>query len=166
MSKVIRTGMIAVLSAVMLLLAACQAAKPKPKPAPAPAPVIQNTHETLSADALFAFGKSEIRSMTDQGRSQMDELVAKLGTGKINSVGLVGYTDRIGDKTYNENLSLRRANAVRDYLVHRGVDARLVKTEGRGESSPVAACPKLLGKKLRECLAPNRRVEVNISAVR
>jgi len=159
MNKTTGMSMIAVAGAVVLLLAGCQAAKTKP--------VIENTHETLSADALFAFDKSDINSLTDKARSQLDELVAKLrGATKINSVGLIGYTDRIGSKAYNDDLSLKRANAVRDYLVSHGVASNLITTEGRGQSDPVAACPQLAGQKLRDCLAPNRRVEVNIAVIR
>ncbi|MFZ0872879.1 MAG: OmpA family protein [Rhodanobacter sp.] len=172
MNKTIRMSVITAAAIAVLLLAGCQCPGTVVRPvvmAPPPAPprVVENTHETLSADALFAFGRSDIRSLTDRGRNQLDQLVTQLrDVRKIHSVSLVGYTDRIGDKAHNDDLSLKRANAVRDYLVSHGVDGNLISTEGRGESSPVVNCPQLTGQRLHDCLAPNRRVQVDIAAVR
>lgn len=139
---------------------------PMPQEA-APAPAVESRHETLGADALFAFGRSDINSLTGRGRSQLDRLIAELRDARsIHSVSLVGYTDHIGDRARNDDLSLGRADAVRDYLVAHGVDGGVITTEGRGDADPVATCPKLTGQRLRDCLAPNRRVEVNIEVVR
>lgn len=175
MNKTIRMGAITVAGMAVLLLAGCQCpgmvarpmvVMPAPPPAPAP-PMVESRHERLSADALFAFGRSDIDSLTNRGRSQLDRLVDELrDTGRIRSVSLVGYTDRIGNRADNNDLSLKRANAVRDYLVGHGVDGSLISTEGRGDADPVAVCRQLSGERLRDCLAPNRRVEVNIEAVR
>ena len=175
MNKTIRMGAIMAAGTATLLLAGCQCpgmvarpmmVMPAPPPAPVP-PMVESRHERLSADALFAFGRSDIDSLTNRGRNQLDRLVEELrDTGRIRSVSLVGYTDRIGSRAGNDDLSLKRANAVRDYLVSHGVDASLISTEGRGDADPVALCRQLAGERLRDCLAPNRRVEVNIEAVR
>jgi OmpA-OmpF porin, OOP family len=172
MNKTIRMSVITAAGTAVLLLAGCQCPGTvvRPivmQPPPAPPREIESVHETLSADALFAFGKSDIHSLTDRGRNQLDQLVAQLrGIRRIHSVSLVGYTDRIGDRAYNDDLSLKRANTVRDYLISHGVDGNLITTEGRGESDPVVNCPQLTGQRLHDCLAPNRRVQVDIAAVR
>ena len=178
MNKTIHMSMIASAGAAVLLAGCCPCPVYRTRPmvmmpapmqreAPAPAPAVENMHETLGADALFAFGRSDINSLTGRGRSQLDRLVAELHEARsIHTVDLVGYTDRIGNRAQNDDLSLRRANAVRDYLVGHGVDAGVITTEGRGDADPVVACPNLTGQQLRDCLAPNRRVEVNIQVLR
>jgi OmpA-OmpF porin, OOP family len=168
MQKSIRVFAVAALSAAALFLAGCET-PPKPKPAPRvaqPAPVIENSHQSLSADALFAFGKADLQSLNEKGRGDLDALVAKLhSVRQVNAVQLIGYTDRIGGAEYNQKLSQQRAEAVRDYLVQHGINGSVIHAEGRGEADPVAECPKLKSKKLKDCLAPNRRVEVNITTV-
>ncbi|KRF01930.1 hypothetical protein ASG87_10515 [Frateuria sp. Soil773] len=150
---------------IALALAGCHREASKPAPAPAPAaPVVEQAHQTLSADALFAFGKATLK--TGDANSELDGLAEKLKqASRIESVQLLGYTDRIGGDKANERLSLKRAEAVRDYLVGHGVPADAIKVEGRGAADPVADCPDLKGRKLIACLAPNRRVEVNISTI-
>ena len=121
----------------------------------------------LSADAVFAFGKADIASVSDQGRDQLDRLVERLHRVKeVRAVNLVGYTDRIGGDAYNQTLSRRRADAVRDYLVAHGIPAEVITAEGRGAADPLVTCTDLSGSRLRACLAPNRRVAVSIVAVR
>jgi OmpA-OmpF porin, OOP family len=178
MNKTIHMSMIAAAGAAVLLAGCCPCPVYRTRPmvvmpAPMPqqeqekAPRVERRHETLGADALFAFGRSDINSLTGRGRSQLDRLVAELREARsIHSVDLTGYTDRIGDRAQDDDLSLRRADAVRDYLVGHGVDGGLIATEGRGDADPVAACPRLTGQQLRDCLMPNRRVEVNIQVVR
>ena len=67
-----------------------------------------------------------------------------------------GHTDSRGTEEYNQALSLRRANAVRDYLVAGGVAANRITVEGYGESKPVASNNTDDGR------AQNRRVELRI----
>lgn len=165
MHKSVRLYVYTAVGAAALALAGChkQASKPAPAPEPAP-PVVEQTHQSLSADALFAFGKATLK--TGEANSELDGLAAKLKEAKqVESVQLLGYTDRIGSDKANEKLSLKRAEAVRDYLVGQGVPQDVIKVEGRGKADPVADCPDLRGRKLIACLAPNRRVEVNISAI-
>ena len=173
MNKPIRMSMITAAGTAVLLLAGCQCPGTVVRPEVMPPPPVppetrmESMHETLSADALFAFDKSDIRSLTDRGRNQLDQLVEQLrGIRRIHSVDLIGYTDHIGSRAYNDDLSLKRANAVRDYLISHGVDGSRITSEGRGESDPVVNCPNLSGQRLRDCLAPNRRVQVDIEAVR
>ncbi|HWX65097.1 MAG TPA: OmpA family protein [Rhodanobacter sp.] len=148
--------------AIALALAGCQKAaiQPAPQPAPEPqaAPAIP-AQQNLSADALFAFGKAQLKSADN---AELDALAGKLkAASQIDSVHLLGYTDRIGSEQANQKLSAQRAQAVRDYLVAHGVPAGVIQAEGRGAADPVADCPDQKGKQLIACLAPNRRVVVN-----
>lgn len=177
MQKIMRRCVLASVSATALLLAACcgprgwvmqPSAPAQPlQVAPTPAPALETSRMNLSADAVFAFGKSDIASVSDEGRDQLDRLVKRLHRIRdIRAVHLVGYTDRIGGDAYNDALSRRRAEAVRGYLVAHGVSDEVITTEGRGAADPLVTCPDLSGNRLRACLAPNRRVAVSIVAMR
>lgn len=137
--------------------AGCQRQVARTVPAPA-AP----THWSLATDALFAFGRATFSA--DQPHVQLEQLAAMLTRRRITAVRLVGYTDRLGSPQANLALSRRRAETVRDYLVVRGVPPDVFTVAGRGEADPLVQCANLKGEKLIACLAPNRRVEVNISA--
>lgn len=136
-------------------------------PAPAPAPAAEAPKPiTLSAKALFAFDKAVL---TPAGKAEIDrEVIAKLPqAGQIKMITIEGHTDRLGSQTYNQALSERRANAVRDYLVQRGVSPDLMDVIGYGKTQPVpgVSCADSLGRsKLIQCLEPHRRVVVRISA--
>lgn len=148
--------------AVALTLAGCHKADTQPTPLPAPepqaAPVVP-AQQSLSADALFAFGKAQLKSADN---TELDALADKLKVApQIDSVHVLGYTDRIGSEQANQKLSAQRAEAVRDYLVAHGVPAGVIQTEGRGATDPVADCPDQKSKRLIACLAPNRRVVIN-----
>ena len=137
-------------------------AAPEPAPAPAPAPVVcEPTTKTItiSAETLFDFDKSNLRP---QGKAILDnDVVAKMKENpEFEFVLITGHTDKIGTEQYNQKLSERRANQVKDYLVAQGVDASRLKAEGKGESVPVVDCKGVRGKKLIQCLEPNRRVEL------
>ncbi|MDO9052031.1 MAG: OmpA family protein [Methylotenera sp.] len=131
----------------------------EPTPAPTPAPeACKPTLETItiSAEKLFGFDKSKLK---DDGKSALDDAVAKIKANPdIELVMVAGHTDRIGSEAYNQKLSERRANQIKDYLVSQGVDANRLQAVGKGESEPVVECTGAKGKKLVECLAPNRRV--------
>jgi outer membrane protein OmpA-like peptidoglycan-associated protein len=132
-------------------------APPAPAPAPAPAPQVQKI--TLDSKVLFAFDKAVL---TPEGKTAIDSMViAKLATmTKLDVVLVTGYTDRIGTEAYNQKLSERRADAVRDYLVSKGVDKAKIEAIGLGEKQPVVTCDQKNLKQLIECLQPNRRVTV------
>jgi OOP family OmpA-OmpF porin len=120
---------------------------------------------TFEAEPLFNFDRSEIRA--DQ-RAKLDEFISGLGDAQYVSIAVVGHADRIGTKAYNQKLSERRAEAVRAYMVRKGVQASKIQTEGRGETDSVAGdtCNKTSGKALISCLQPDRRVDVSVSATK
>lgn len=140
-------------------LSAC-ASRPAPE-ATAP-PAAAGTHLTISGDALFAFGKSGIEDLSGSGREQLDDLAARLHAGGFTLLRIVGHSDRIGSDAANMALSTRRAEAVRDYLLQKGLpDAKMVAT-GRGAYQPVVECGNEQGQALIDCLAPNRRVDITV----
>ena len=132
----------------------------------APAVLATGTRFDLSADALFAFGKYEAGDMLPQGREQLSAIAAKLKDADTASIAVIGYTDRIGSVAANQLLSERRAATVRGYLVQHGVAAAGIAAEGRGESEPVTECAEQPREALIACLAPNRRVEIQVAANR
>jgi OOP family OmpA-OmpF porin len=144
-------------------------AQAAPTPAPvaaaplaAPRPVLEKV--TLSSDVLFEFGKATLR---DSGKQKLDELAGRLGGANVEEVVAVGHADRIDSEARNQRLSEQRAEAVKVYLVDKGLAPQLVKTEGKGESQPVTDCRNMgaerrTNKKLVECLQPDRRVEIEV----
>jgi OOP family OmpA-OmpF porin len=133
---------------------------PAPKPAAA-APVIEKV--TLQADALFDFDKAVVKP---NARTKLDDLVSKMKDVNLEVVIAVGHTDRIGSDAYNQKLSVRRAEAVKAYLVSKGIAANRVYTEGKGKRQPVKNCTGGFSKALVACLEPNRRVEVEVVGTR
>jgi OmpA-OmpF porin, OOP family len=144
---------------------------PSPPPAKPPAPPAPTSEKvTFAADALFDFDRATLRP---DGRAALDDLVSKLAGVSLEVIIAVGYTDRIGGDAYNLRLSQRRAQAVKDYLVSRGIEANRVYTEGKGKSNPVRQCPDPKAgtavanrQQLIQCLQPNRRVEVEVVGTR
>lgn len=130
-------------------------------PAPvAPAPVISSQKVTYQADALFDFDKAILKPA---GRAKLDDLASKIGSLNLEVVVATGYTDRIGSDRYNDRLSQRRAQAVKAYLVSKGIEANRIYTEGKGKRNPVTTgCNQRNRKALISCLAPDRRVEIEV----
>ncbi|MFT4069607.1 outer membrane protein OmpA [Paraburkholderia sp.] len=129
-------------------------------PAPAPAPVISSEKITYQADALFDFDKAILKPA---GKERLSELAAKIQGINLEVVVATGHTDRIGTDAYNDRLSLRRAQAVKAFLVSKGVEANRIYTEGKGRRNPVTTgCNQRNRKQLIACLAPDRRVEVEV----
>lgn len=118
---------------------------------------------TLAADALFDFDKATLRP---EGKAKFDKLVEDIKGINLEVIIAAGHADRIGSDQYNQGLSERRAAAVKDYLVGKGIDANRVYAEGKGEKQPVTGdkCGTSVKrtKKLIECLQPDRRVEIEI----
>ena len=124
-----------------------------------PRMVIQKV--SLSADVLFDFNKAELK---DAGKQKLDELANQVKGAKVDEIVVVGHADRIGSENFNEKLSEARAQSVKDYLAGRGAMTNVITAQGKGESQPVTGdqCKKLAGKKLIECLQPDRRVEIEV----
>lgn len=132
-----------------------------PEPAPAPEPVVH----TLSADALFAFDRSGISDIQPRGREEVAALAASLREAGTASIAVTGYADRLGNASYNQQLSERRAETVKQLLVQEGVPASSITAFGRGASNPVSTgCGDSMARSaLIECLRPDRRVEVEVT---
>jgi OOP family OmpA-OmpF porin len=141
-------------------------------PAAAPAPVVGPEKAafvpiTMQAETLFDFDKSAIHA---DGKKQLDDqVVGKMKAyPQVEVVLVTGHADRIGSDAYNQKLSQRRADAVKDYLVGQGVESNRIEADAKGESDPVVSCDNVKGKvsgkngKLVECLQPNRRVMVEV----
>jgi OOP family OmpA-OmpF porin len=140
---------------------------------PAPPPeVIVVTKVVFSADsdtnALFTFGKVALKPT---GKRALDKFAAELKGANYRVITITGYTDRIGSSAANMKLSIRRAEVVKDYLVHSsGIPADKISARGAGETHPLTKPGECVGtkatKKLVACLAPDRRVEVEVTGTR
>ncbi len=112
----------------------------------------------LTADATFAFGSDAI---TPLGRRALDEAMGRLGgVDGLERVDIVGHADRIGSAAANDVLAQARAQAVRNYLLTKGMPADVITAQGRGSREPIVDCAGVAGADLVACLAPNRRVEL------
>ncbi len=137
------------------------AAAPAPAPAPkaaAPAqPPAAASKVTYAADAFFDFDKSVLKA---EGKAKLDDLVGKMKAINLEVIIAVGHTDSVGTDAYNQKLSVRRAEAVKAYLVSKGVEKNRVYTEGNGEKQPVADNKTAQGR------SKNRRVEIEVVGTR
>ncbi|MDR7332445.1 outer membrane protein OmpA [Roseateles asaccharophilus] len=138
-------------------------APPPPSPPPAPpkvtppppAPVSEKV--TFAADAFFDFDKSTLKP---EATAKLDDLVSKTKGINLEVIIAVGHTDSVGSDEYNQKLSIRRSEAVKAYLVSKGVEPNRVYTEGKGEKQPVA------DNKTAEGRAKNRRTEIEVVGTR
>ena len=132
---------------------------PAPAPAPAPAapPPPAATKVTYAADAFFDFDKSVLKP---EGKAKLDDLTSKVKDINLEVIIAVGHTDSRGSDAYNQKLSVRRSEAVKAYLVSKGIEKNRVYTEGKGEKQPVA------DNKTKEGQAKNRRVEIEVVGTR
>ena len=181
----------AMLVAFGFLLASCATEPEKPapepaaKPAPAPAPVATPTPVpqpepkpvakpeppkkpaviSVTSTELFEYNKA---TLTPDARAKLDkEIVGRAGGfASLALVHVDGHADRLGSAQYNQRLSEKRADAVRAYLVSKGFEASKIETLGSGKTNQVKACPDQKDRKaLIECLAPNRRVVVELKGM-
>jgi len=145
------------------------------EPAPAPAPVMAPAAApaapkaaafgekiTIAADALFDFNKATLRP---EGKAKLDDVANKSKSLVLEVVIAVGHADRIGGAAYNQKLSEKRAAAVKDYMVSKGIPANRVYTEGKGSKQPVTKpgqCKGAKSAKVIACLQPDRRVDIEI----
>jgi OOP family OmpA-OmpF porin len=128
-----------------------------PVPAAPVVPVVAATKVTYAADAFFDFDKSVIKP---EGKAKLDDLIGKIQGINLEVIIAVGHTDSVGSDTYNQKLSIRRSEAVKAYLVSKGIEKNRVYTEGKGEKQPVA------DNKTAEGRAKNRRVEIEVVGTR
>lgn len=124
--------------------------------APAPMPVAA-AKVTYASDAFFDFDKSVLKP---EGKAKLDDLVGKVKGINLEVIIAVGHTDATGADAYNQKLSVRRSEAVKAYLVSKGIEKNRVYTEGKGEAQPVA------DNKTREGRSKNRRVEIEVVGTR
>jgi OOP family OmpA-OmpF porin len=131
-------------------------------PAPAP-PVVEVRKEapkqpvivkqTFQAETLFDFDKSVIKP---EGKKVLDGVVSRLQDVNLEVVIAVGHTDAIGTDAYNNKLGMRRAEAVKAYLIAKGIEKSRVYTDSKGERQPIATNKTAAGR------AQNRRVEIEV----
>ena len=124
-------------------------------PPPPPAPVQEKV--TFAADAFFDFDKAVLKP---EGKAKLDDLVGKVKGINLEVVIAVGHTDSVGGDAYNQSLSVKRSEAVKAYLVSKGIEKNRVYTEGKGEKQPVA------DNSTDEGRAKNRRVEIEVVGAR
>lgn len=142
-----------------------KAAAPAPAPAPAPKaaapmpakPPAAATKVTYAADAFFDFDKSVLKP---EGKAKLDDLVGKVKGINLEVIIAVGHTDSVGTDAYNQKLSVKRSDAVKAYLVSKGIEKNRVYTEGKGEKQPVADNKTSNGR------SKNRRVEIEVVGTR
>jgi OmpA-OmpF porin, OOP family len=151
-------GALAVAPPVAPAPMAPKAAEPTPMaPTPAPVPVAAASKVTYAADAFFDFDKAVLKA---DGKAKLDDLVGKVKGINLEVIIAVGHTDATGPDGYNQKLSMARSEAVKAYLVSKGIDKSRVYTEGKGETQPVA------DNKTKEGRAQNRRVEIEVVGTR
>jgi OOP family OmpA-OmpF porin len=125
--------------------------------AAAAAPAAAASKVTYAADAFFDFDKSVLKA---EGKAKLDDLVGKVKGINLEVIIAVGHTDSKGTDAYNQKLSVARSEAVKAYLVSKGIEKNRVYTEGKGEKQPVA------DNKTKDGQAKNRRVEIEVVGTR
>ena len=137
-------------------------APPPPPPAPVappapPKPQVTSEKVTFAADAFFDFDKAILKP---EAKVKLDDMTSKLKDMNLEVIIATGHTDSVGTDEYNQKLSVRRAEAVKAYIISRGIDAKRVFSEGKGEKQPVA------DNKTKEGRAQNRRVVIEVVGTR
>jgi OOP family OmpA-OmpF porin len=112
---------------------------------------------TFQAETLFDFDRSVIKP---EGRIRLDNFLKELFGVKYEVVIVVGHTDSIGSDQYNMKLGLRRAEAVKAYLVSKGMNANQIRTSSKGEREPIADNKTAQGR------AMNRRVVIEVNGLK
>lgn len=114
---------------------------------------------TLVLRGFFDFDKSDLGR---ENKEKLRNIVEQAMKENIDSINIVGHTDRFGTEQYNQKLSEKRANVVKNELLALGVENNKIKVEAQGESNPIVNCEGKKTTKVIECLAPNRRVTVEV----
>ena len=139
-----------------------------PAPAPAPQQVVETKRFTLTSDVLFDFGKATLKPAGKTALTKLYNQIRNLDM-KDHQTVVFGYTDRIGSVAANQKLSQARAQSVVNFLTAKGINANRITATGRGAANPVtgATCKSVKAhKKLVACLAPDRRVEIEVKGLK
>ena len=142
-----------------------KAAAPVAKPKPAPVKLLPQKIN-FSADALFDLNKDVLRP---DGKAILDDLTRVLQGAKYEVILAIGHADRLGSAPYNQKLSVRRAAAVKQYLVGKGIEPNRIYAEGKGKTQPLVKagdCRMTNRKALIACLQPDRRVDVEVTGTK
>ena len=146
----------------------CAATSPQPAEGAAAAPAaVQTEHVSIGAAALFRFDRREPKDLLPRGRAKLDALAAEIAQhyASVDIIRLVGHTDRLGARAYNEKLALDRAITVREYLQSKGV-AGSFQTSGAGSEDSLTLCHGAQrSAELHRCLQPDRRVDLVIVGI-
>jgi OOP family OmpA-OmpF porin len=138
---------------------AAPAAVPAPaaRPAAPALPAVTVEKVTFAADAFFDTNKAVLKP---EAKAKLDDLSSKIKAITLEVIIAVGHTDSDASDSYNQKLSVKRAEAVKAYLVSKGIEGNRVYTEGKGEKQPVA------DNKTKEGKAKNRRTEIEVVGTR
>ena len=138
-------------------LQACTPAPPLAKSDPIPPKM------TLQADASFKFDRGDLAGMLPAGKAKLDQLLRDLNqVDDVTGIRVEGFTDRLGSDSYNRQLSAKRAETVKRYLQNGGIKTPIT-ARGRGKEDPLVQCNDRNRQALIDCLAPNRRVELDFA---
>jgi OOP family OmpA-OmpF porin len=130
-----------------------------------PAPPLPE-HISLSADALFDFNKAMLRP---RGRLLLSEIADQLQGAQYDHISVIGHADRLGSPAYNQKLSEERGEAAKSYLINQGIPSQKIHSEGKGATQPVTTPDQCKGLKRRDvidCLQPDRRVDIDVTATK
>jgi outer membrane protein OmpA-like peptidoglycan-associated protein len=122
-------------------------------------------HRVIDREQRTVYFAFNMANLTPEMKHRLDSLSdAVRSDDQVTAVRIVGYADRIGNRKYNEKLSKKRADTVRQYLMAHGVaNPQRTKTRWLGSDAPVTNCPNNMPRKeLIDCLQKDRRVEVEI----
>ncbi|QEM81526.1 type VI secretion system membrane subunit TssM [Halomonas binhaiensis] len=122
---------------------------------------------TLESDTLFAFGRADFAGLQGEGQRQLNRIAERLSnTPNVGRITITGHADQIGSASANKRLSLERAQTIRTYLIGKGLAPELVEAVGAGNERPLVQCDGSMSRTDRiRCLAPNRRVEIEVRAL-
>ena len=126
----------------------------KPEP-----PTVVKQPVSVVIKTFFDFDKSDL---TAESYAKLREVADKIKSYTIEVITVSGHADRIGTEEYNQKLSEKRAAVVKSELVKLGVDESKIYTEAKGESQPEVTCSGKTSAKVIACLAPNRRVKIEV----
>ncbi|MBO7370244.1 MAG: OmpA family protein, partial [Campylobacter sp.] len=118
---------------------------------------LQNQNLELETDFLFDFDKDMLKA---EAYEKIAQTAKEIDTKMVQKVRVLGYTDRLGSESYNQALSQKRANAVKNELVKQGVPSNIITAIGMGKADQIVSCDGEKGAALKECLKPNRRVVI------